>query len=115
MRRKAARFQADDVGDIDAREQLAAAGEIAGAEDLKIVRRGVAGEGEILPLLADDFMTDGAGQPVAAEAADREIVAVLDKARHRFLDRQELVHQCPRLLAEEVARMVCGWISKKRS
>ena len=44
VRRQAARLQADDVGDVDPGQRLAAAGQVAGAEDLEVVRGGVAGE-----------------------------------------------------------------------
>ena len=83
MRRQAARFQADDIGDIDAGDQFAAARQVAGGENLEIVRRGVAGDREILLVLADDLVADGAGEAIAAEAADREIIAVVDEAGRR--------------------------------
>ena len=83
MRRQAARLQADDVGDIDPGERLAAAGEVAGAEDLEVVGGGVAGEAEVLLALAEDLVDDGGGEAVGAEAADGEVVAVVDEAARR--------------------------------
>ena len=53
-------FEPDDVSDVNARNQLAAAREVAREENLKIVRRGVAGEREVLLALPNDFVTDRA-------------------------------------------------------
>ena len=79
VRRQAARLQADDVGDVHAGERLAAAGQVAGAEDLEVVGGGVAGEAEVLLALAQDLVDDGGRDAVGAEAADGEVVAVVDQ------------------------------------
>ena len=79
MRRQAPGFQADDIGDVHRGEGLAAAGQVAGGEDLKIVRGGMAGETQILLALAEDFMGDGRGQADRAETANGQVVAVVDQ------------------------------------
>ena len=61
VRRQAARLQADDVGNIHSRQHLVAAGQVAGAEDLEIVRGGVAGETQVLPALAENFVDHRSG------------------------------------------------------
>ncbi len=91
MRRQAPRFQADDISDIDTGDQFATAGEIAGGENLEIVRRGVAGDSQVLLFLADDLVADGAGEAITAEAADREIIAVVDEAGHGVFDGHQLI------------------------
>src|SRR5436305_6029699 len=62
--RKAPRFQANHIGNINAGQGLASAGQVAGTKDLKIVRRRVAGETQVLPALAKDFMHDSGRQAV---------------------------------------------------
>ena len=57
---------------------LTAAGEVAGAENLEIVRGGVAGKGKVLFSLTQDFVDDRGRQSIAAEATDREVIAVVN-------------------------------------
>ena len=100
MGREAAGFQAEDVGDIHRGERLPAAGQVAGAEKLEVVRGGVAGEAELLLALPEDFVDDCRGNAVAAEAAAGEVVAVVDQPVHRLGDRAYLVDQRARLAGE---------------
>src|SRR5207244_2718626 len=93
VRGEAARLQPDDVGNIDAGQGPAAAGEVAGAEHLEVVRGGVAGEPEPLLALAEDLVEDRGGQAVAAEAADGEVVAVADETGNGVGDSGDLVGQ----------------------
>ena len=115
VRRQAARLQADDVGDIHLGERPAAAGQVAGTEDLEIVRGGVAGEGEVLLALAQDFVDDGDRQPVAAEAADGEVVAVVDQPADGVGDGRELVGERARLVAEGGAKGVGRRVGEERA
>ena len=115
VRRQAARLQADDVGDIDRGQRLAAAGQVAGAEDLEVVRRGVAGEAQVLLALAEDFVDDGGGHAVAAEAADGEVVAVVDQTGDGVGDGGELIGQGTRLARRRPARARSADGSVKRS
>src|SRR5437773_1447087 len=85
-RSKSAGFQADDVGDIHLGQQTAPACEIAGTEDLEIMRRGVAGKGQVLLVLADDFMANRRRQAVTAEAADGEVIAVVQESSDGVVD-----------------------------
>ena len=47
----------------------------------------VAGKPQVLPALTDDLVNDGRGNPHAAEAADGEVIPVVNKTgngiRHR--------------------------------
>ena len=100
MGRQAAGFEPHDVGDIDAGERLAAAGEVAGAEDLEVVGRGVAAEAEVLAALAEDLVADGIGDAAGAEAAGGEVVAVVHEALHRLGDGHDLVDEPARFFRE---------------
>src|SRR5262249_34580350 len=87
----------NDVSDIDLGQRLAAAGQVAGAEQLKVVRRRVAGEAQVLLPLAQDLMNNGSRNAVAAEAADREIIAGMYEVAHRLAHGPDLVGQGARL------------------
>ena len=114
VRRQPACLQPDDVGDIDLRQRLPAAGEVAGAEDLEVVRRRVAGEAEVLLPLADDLVADGGGDAVGAEPADGEVVAVVDEAPHGVGDGHDLVDQPARLGARTRHRASSDGIGEER-
>src|SRR5262249_38379996 len=105
VRRKASRFEADDVGAIDAGQRLAAAGEIAGAKDLEVVRRSVPGEAEILLALADDLVNDGGGDAIGAETANGEIVPFADEFANCISDGVDFVGERPRLAGERLAQL----------
>ena len=75
-------------------------------QHLEVVSRGVAEEAEVLLLLADDLVDDRAGDPVGAEAAGSEVVAVVDELLDRFFLGHALVGHGARLLAEELASLV---------
>ena len=109
MRRQPAGFEPDDVGDIHPGERLAAAGEVAGAEDLEVVGGGVAGEAEVLPALAEDLVADGRGDAVGAEPAGGEVVAVVDEPPHRLGDGHDLVDEPARLRRERGAGVRRNW------
>ena len=114
MRRQAACLQADDVGGVKLRERLSPAGEVAGAEDLEIVRGGVAGEAEVLPALAEDFVAHRVGDAVRPESAGGEVVAVVDKPPNRLCDGHDLIDEPARLLRERGAGFVRVWRCKER-
>jgi hypothetical protein len=113
--RQAARFQTDDVCDLDAGERPAAAGEVAGAEDFEVVGGGVAGKGQVLLALAEDLVNHRGRQAVAAEAADGEVVTVADQPGHGVGDSSELVGQRPGLAGEKLAGPVGGRVGVERA
>ena len=77
------------------------------------MRGGVAGEAQPLLALADDFVDDGGGNAVAAEAADGEVVAVVDEAGDGVGDGGELVDEGARLGREEGAGVVRGGVGEQ--
>ena len=77
--------------------------------------RGVAGEIQVLPALADDLVAHRGGDAVATEPADRQVVAVADLSGHGVADRRDLVAQRPRLLREHVARAVRRRVSEQEA
>src|SRR5205085_7959412 len=89
-------------------------GQVAGAEDLEVVRRRVACDSEVLFALTDDLVRDGGRQAVSAEAADRQIVAVVDQPANGVAHRRDLVHQGTRLGGEKSAGVVGRWIGEER-
>ncbi len=108
VRRQAARLQADDVGHIDRGQRHAAAEQTAGAQDLKVVRGGMAGEAEPLLALAYDFMDDGGRNPSTAEAADGQVIAVVDESGDGVGDGGDLIDDGAGLRCEEGAGVVRG-------
>src|SRR5207248_3015172 len=100
-RRQAACLQSDDVGDVAPCDRFAPPGQVAGAEDLEVVGRRVAGEGQVLPSLADDFVDDGRRQAGDAEAADGEVVAVANKSAYRVGYGTNLIGQGAGLLGKK--------------
>jgi hypothetical protein len=61
----------------------------------------VAGEAQALAVLADDLMDHRGGNAVAAEAADGEVVAVVDEPADRLGDGGQLVLAGARLTGEK--------------
>ena len=106
--REAARLQADDVGRIAAVEAPCR------RQHLEIVGGGVSEEAQVLAPLSDYLVDDGVGDAVGAETADREVAAVGDELSHRLLLRHPLVDHGPRLVAEELARLVRIGIHEQR-
>src|SRR5262249_34195317 len=88
--------------------------QIARAENLEIVRRGMAGDGEILLVLPHDLMAEGAGEAIAAEAANCEIVAVVYEPCDGVLHGHQLIDQGARLTAKELTGSISGVIGKYR-
>jgi hypothetical protein len=82
---------------------------------LEVVGGGVAGEREVLPALADDLVADGGRDAIGAEAADREVVAVMDKAADGVGDGGELVGRRAWLCREEVTGTVGRRVGEERS
>ena len=70
---------------------------------------------EVLLALAQDFVDDGGGDAVAAEAADGEVIAVVDQAAHGVGDGGQLVGQGARLAGEERRARVGGGIGEERA
>src|SRR5262249_37475480 len=85
------------------RQQASAAGQVARGEDLEVVRRRVPGEGKLLLALADDLVEHGRRDPVGAEPADGEVVAVVDVLADGLGDRRHLGDQPPPLLPKVLA------------
>ncbi len=98
--REPASLEAHDVGGIAAVEAL------AGCEHLEVVSGGVPEETQILLPLPDDLVDDRVGDAIGAETADGQVVAVVDEPLHGLLLGHALVDHGPRLLSEELARLV---------
>ena len=64
------------------------------------MRGGVAGEAQVLLALAEDFVHDGGRNAVAAEAADGQVIAVVDQAGDGVGDGGELVGEARGLSAK---------------
>ena len=113
MRREPARLQADYIGDFHPRQGFSAAGQVAGAEDLKIVRGGMARHAQIALALAENLVQDRGRQAIRPKAADGQIVAVTHQPCHGVGHRRHLVDQGSRLASKKRPRPVRAGIGKK--
>ena len=77
------------------------------------MRGGVAGEAQLLLALAQDLVQHGGGNAGAAEAADGEVIAVVDEAADGLGDGRDLVGQGSRLVGEELAGVIRGGIGEQ--
>ena len=108
-------FQTDNVGDVDAGDSLAPAGQVAGGENLEVMRGRVSCEREILFALPEDFVQGRRRQAVAAKAADGEIIAILHEPGYSVSDRGDLVGKSSRLLSEVGAGLVRRWVGEENA
>ena len=113
MRRQAAGFQSDHVGDFHSGQRFSPAHHVAGAEDLKIVGGGVARQAQIALALAENLMEDRRRQTIGPEAADGQIVAVANQPRDSISHRRQLVGQGSRLARKKCPRSVGARVGKK--
>src|SRR6516164_8659713 len=70
----------------------------------------MAGERQVLLLLTHDLMANRAAEPIAAETADRQVIAVADKTGDGVFHTHELVSQGARLVAEKLAGAIRRWV-----
>jgi hypothetical protein len=98
--RKTARFETDDIRDVQLVEHFTR------TQNLKIMGRGVTRKTHVLSALSHNFMRDGGGDPVGAESAQGQIVAVFDKFFDRFLDGHDLALQLAIFLPENSSGLI---------
>ena len=77
------------------------------------MRRRVAREPQVLRVPADDLVDDGGRNAVRAEAADGEVVAVVDESPDGVLDGSELIDEGARLRPERQAGLNRGGVGYK--
>ena len=73
----------------------------------------MAREGQVFLPLAHDLVQNGRGDPVRAETADAEVIAVMEKVLHRLLRGGDLVHHGAGLVPEKLPGPVGIGIGKK--
>ncbi len=106
-------FQTDNVGNVDLCQGSTATGQVTGAKQLKVVRRGVAGEAKILSALTQDFVNDGDRQTVDSETADGQVIAIANQLGNRFGDGGEFVALGTRFRGKCLASAVSGRVGKE--
>src|SRR5262249_8773613 len=79
-------------------------------QQLEVVRGGVPGEAQLLPVLPHDLVDDRRGDAVGAEAADGQVVAVMDEPTDGVGDGGELVGAGAGLGGEEGAGVFGGGV-----
>jgi hypothetical protein len=72
-------------------------------EQICIVHRGLAREHQVLAALADDLVHHRHGDADVAEAAHRQVVAIVDVFAHRLRHAHALIAQLARLVLEHPA------------